>query len=767
LLRGSVAGIMLAMILLGTLSSVFALKPYLARAQETRGPRHDKGLEIDFYENSSLAFEALRIGEIDLLQWSLTYEQYQEAVIDPTLLVADSHGGMMMQFDLNNNYSIADFPGVRNPLNEVTFRRALACMVDKDWIIKEVLQGFWGERIDAPIGAAIMGYANQSVIGENYPYPYDLTRAGELLDVYFADTEDDGIRNYPVAWPGREDGPNLDPVKVCARSDHGPRLAYGRALADNMRALGIPVNQIEANSYVLFPIVWGDRNFHIYTGGWSSPPTVPMYLHALFHSSNWFPDGSNCNTGMNSSNLPNYPDLDVVLEDVRYPTDIEEFKAAVKKATGLLVADYCVNIPLWGSKYWMAYRMNIVGIVNSELYSLENTYTFLNTYKVDDPATPEDESQDPIKMGTVHAPNKLNILFSSWYYDYAVLDRIFARMIEFEPYNLAEYNPWICQDWESSTWYDPHDNKTKTVVTYWIREDVFWHAPVTGEAVRQLTAHDVEFTIWYGYSWLDDASRWVWGYLDNVHHTNIVDDFTIEIYFDYQSIWASRMAEKIPLLPKDEYLDLLCGASSASFYSDGTNCTASAKFTFTDEQVVQVIGADVDGASLVEGVDFEIFAKGDTHNEIHFLADLPEGTVTVNYYTPTVDPHGYYLGGLDWTQTFYSLGPYYLIEIQKGVGGWAIFECTPSHFLGASPLGEIDWKWTWQGTVKPRSGYFQVNLYDAVRLLKAYGSHGNGEPTANWFPGADIDPIDLCHVGLYDAVTILGKYGTKWGAPPP
>ena len=524
---------MLTLILAAMLGLVFNVQLFSVRAQETFGSRHNKGLEISFFNSSTEAFTALKVGEIDFIQWSLTYEQYQYVVADPTLVLASHHGGAMNQFDLNNNYTIPDYPGVRSPMNELTFRQALAHMVDKDWIINEVLQRFWGERIDAPIGAAIMGYANQSVIGEHYPYPYNLARAAELLDIYFADTDEDGIRNYPAGWPGREDGSNIDPIKFCIRSDDNHRLEAGRALADNMRTLDIPVNQIEGNSDVLFPIVMDDRNFHIYTGGWSSPPTVPMYLHSLFHSSNWFEGGSNYNTGMNSSNLPNYPDLDVVLKDVRYPTDMEEFKAAVKKATGLLVADYCVNIPLWGTKYWMAYRMNMVGIVNSQRYALDNRRTFLNTYKVDDPATPEDESQDPIRMGTVHAPKSLNILYSSWYYEYAVLDRIFDSLLSVNPYDLSVDQPWIAQDWKTSTWTDPYDDETKTKVTYWIRKDVWWHAPVTGEAARQFTAHDVEFTIWYIYAFTNCVP---WYSFRDVHHTKIVDDFTIEVYFDVESI---------------------------------------------------------------------------------------------------------------------------------------------------------------------------------------------------------------------------------------
>jgi len=101
----------------------------------------------------------------------------------------------------------------------------------------------------------------------------------------------------------------------------------------------------------------------------------------------------------------------------------------------------------------------------------------------------------------------------------------------------------------------------------------------------------------------------------------------------------------------------------------------------------------------------------------------------------------------------------------EGVGGYLSLEPNSYFFLNTPPFGEIDWAWYWTGTTKPRSGYYEVDLYDAVRLLVAYCSRGDGVPSANWFPGADIDPYDLCHVGLYDAVQMLSKYGQKQGAP--
>jgi ABC-type transport system substrate-binding protein len=719
-------------------------------------PRHSKGLEVYFYESSDDAYEALKAGEVDIIQWELTHEQYQEVVADSSLLLAGYSSFIIYEFDINNNYTVSSYSGVRSPTNEITFRQALAHMVDKNWIVNDVLDG-WGERIDVPICAANVGYANESVTGGNYPYPYNLTKAAELLDIYFADTDLDGTRNYPIGWPGRESGPNLDPI-IFLMHYLPSYYEIAQALVNNMQTLGIPVEEITNPFDIPFALEY--KTYHIYNGGWSLC-RYPTYLWDMFHSDNWYPYGPNLCTGMNASNEPNYPDLDAAVEDVYYAQDDGAFKDAVKKTTGLLV-DYCINIPLYSPKNWWAYSKRLAGIVDMNGYGLENDYTFLNAYKVDNPDTVADESQEPIRMGIKDAPNKLNILYSSWRHDYAVLDRVFDSLLSINPYDPSVNQPWIAQDWETSTWYNPESGGYDTKVTYWIRKDVFWHAPVTGEEVRQFTADDFEFTIWYINAFSDSWPQSDYSY---IHHTNVVDNFTIEVYFCTRWFLPQYFPTG-PLLPKDEYIPLLCGVGSTSFYSDGTNCTESTEYAFTNDKVLQVISADIDGTPMVEGIDFEIFANDYRHNVIHFLKTLTTGTVTINYDIPTVDPHGYYLGNLDWTLTFYSIGPYYPVEIEPGVGGHAILNCNPGHFLGAPPLGEIDWTWTFTGTTKPRSGYYQVNLYDAVALLKAYGSSGYYVPDSNWFSGADIDPTDLGHVGLYDAVTVLTNYGEKFGTPP-
>jgi hypothetical protein len=249
-----------------------------------------------------------------------------------------------------------------------------------------------------------------------------------------------------------------------------------------------------------------------------------------------------------------------------------------------------------------------------------------------------------------------------------------------------------------------------------------------------------------------------------------VNNYEIEVYFAASS-WVFYSAPVYPLLPRNEYLALpeLCTLTTATIHSNSTNCTASTRVQFTLNKVVDTVSVTRDSTTLVEGVDYEIVVaswKG-CHNVIHFLTNQPAGTITITYYKPTGSAKGYYLANLDWSEWMYSIGPYYPISIIKGIGGVATLNCNPSFFMQTPPLGEIDWMWNWVGTTKPRSGYFQIFVYDAVKLLAAYCSRGDAVPSSNWFPGADIDPTDLCHVGLYDAVLILNKYGQKFGTPPP
>jgi len=727
----------------------------------TKGPRSD--VDILFYESQASAYAALKIGEVDFIQGSLTYEQRLNAEDDPDLCVAAYSENGMYEFDLNNNYTIKTYPGARNPLHVKEFRRALSCMVNKTYIIAEIL-GDAASLLNVPISVNSYSWWPTCAYPEDYQWKYNMTKAEELLMAAgFVDTDVDNIVNYPTDWPGRPGQPNMDPLIFYVRTED-ERLEAGRYFYNQLNTFGIPCNKIEM-SFQPFPWdpVFDDHNYHIYTGGWvlGRYPTILYYAYSCGYP---FPiGGPNYVTGMNSSNLPNYPDYDELAHEIVYTDSIESARTAAKAAAELGWCDYVFNIPLWSRKYFVAWSATMAGVVNMVGYGLDNRYQFMNAYKV---------GGGPITMGTISAPKSLNPLYSQWIYDYAVLDRVYDSLLYYNPYDLGIDQPWAAQDWEVGTWIDPDpgagEPSEKIKVTYYLRKDVGVIAP-NGTFIRNLNAYDLEFSCWYTYAF-DDG--WNWANYQDVHHTNVVDDYTIEYYFDDSWFWIYT-APQYPILGKTELVNKLCNVSSVSFASDGANCTADTQFKLsTTDQIVQVVGT----SGLVEGVDFAVFGGYEDyeHNWIWILRNLPAGTYTINYYTPDLDPHGYYLAGLDWTETWYSAGPFYPTEIVPSVSGHASFIKNPYYWMETPPLGETDWRWIWEtpgGVPGPEnpgcdSGYFKIEIYDVVKATASYCHRGSGPYDPHYFPGGDLDASDLGHVGIYDVVSITGQYGYKWGTPP-
>jgi len=784
-------------------TSVDAYRP----AGVPRGPRSNA--DIYFFGSVDSAYAALKAGQVDCIQWALTHEQYVDAQNDADLCVASYAENGMFEFDINNNYTIKEYPGIRSPTNVKEFRQAIACSFDKSYIIDEILLGF-GARLDLPIPQPQAGWWNKSVTydpsdplaPDNYLYKYNMTRAAELLDAAgFVDTDDppDGIRNYPVGWPGAEEGPNMNKIIFYVRTEGNDRLKAGRYLTTQLQSLGVPVDKREGTSDYTHAPVMTDMNYHLYTGGWSLG-RYPTYFFSLYNSMFWYPNGPDYVTGMNASNEPNYPILDELTREIYYALTFAAAQDACKLAGGYF-AEQCVTIPLWSYTSFVGWRKALAGVVNEMGIGFDNAYTFLNAYRADVPGA-------PVRLGTIAAAKQLNPMFEQWYFGYAALDRMYDGLMSVNPYNLAIDQPWAIQDWKVETWTDYHpgpDEPTeKTKLTYYLRKDIGITTPGRPEEgggvyVRNLTVHDLEFSCWYTYSF---STGWNWGDYMDVHHTNIVDNYTIEFYFDDASYWFTY-APTYPIWPKNELIHkwvpsqgkYLNKISSATIMSNGTNLVFCNPLELKGEQVVQVINASLNGDPLYEGVDKDFYIFGGYEDYIHdhimftSAVPLPAGVFTIYYYTPEADPHGYYLAGLDWKQVMYTSGPFYPIEITPGVGGHVTFNRNPYYWLETPPLGELDWVYYWvpstYGTVanppgtpggQPHEGYYQINIFDVVKGAVCYNHYGNGPFDPAYFPAADIDGTDLGKISIFDIVTIVGKtpppfnefkFNLKWGSPPP
>jgi hypothetical protein len=760
-------------------------------------PHLKPDIDIVWYATSDAAYTALVADEIDMIQWALTEEQRFAVEANPNIQIASCSENGMFEFDLNNDATIMDYPTALSPTSVKEVRQAIAYLVDKDYIIANILL-FAGSRIDAPVAyPQTVGWVEPTVVSydwngnwvidpgeDNYPYKYNIDAAVDLLaGLGFSDTDANGYLNYPNTpmW-GTAQGADTTtmPLKICIRADHTHRREAGRllyrqlegdpavagdsilALSPRWAANGKVGGDFDTTDEtwvqvraVLSPVVMGDRNYHIYTGGWSLG-RYPTYLFNLYHSMFWYPYGPNYVT--NGA----HPILDTHLEGIYYAVNLAAAQASAKLTTGYHVRN-CVNIPLWSYTSYVAWRKELAGIINMKGYGIVNDYTFLNAYRANNPTA-------PVRFGVVSSWDRLNILYSQWYFEYTLLDRVYTGLINANPYDLAVDIPWVAQDWEVSTWTDPRDGYEKTAVTYWIRHDVGGAEPITGNQITNFNAYDYEFTVWYNYAF-DDS--WQWSNFMDIHDIEIIDTYQVKVYFDDYSYWFTY-APTYPLLgPSNILVDQLCEERYTTFTGADLDWVAPDyyEYQFTPDQVVQVIYATVnDTIPIYEGVDFYIRAGYDTwcHNTFVALRPFnPGDVITIYYYRAKADGAvGTYLGGAlgyDWTNNMFAYGTHYPISISSTA---AALNANPYFFLKTTFLGEIDWRWYYTGTTKPRTGNFKIDILDVVKCTGSYSSRGDGIFNPTYVPGADLDASDLCHVGILDLVTICCKYSQTFGKPP-
>jgi hypothetical protein len=360
-------------------------------------------------------------------------------------------------------------------------------------------------------------------------------------------------------------------------------------------------------------------------------------------------------------------------------------------------------------------------------------------------------------------------MYSQWYFEYALLDRVHDGLIAVNPYDLAADIPWAAQDWEAGTWLDPRTGTEKTKVTYWLRPDIGGAAPGMGNFTGFYDAADYEFTCWYNYAFDDD---WQWSSFMDLNHIIITGCGKAEVYFDDVSMWFVY-APVYPLLgPSTTLEQMLCGNDTVTF--TGAELVESPpgyfEYAFTPYQVISVINATRNGVALVNGVDYYIRGGYDTfmHNIfVPLVAFAPGDTIVISYFYPIAGgAGGTYVGGnlgYDWMDTMNAYGYMYPVSISSTS---AALNKNPYFHMETIPKGEIDFRWNYVAGAKPRKGFFKIDILDVVKCTGAYCTRGDGVYNAVYLAGADLDDTDVCHIGILDLVTITGKYAQTFGRQP-
>jgi len=718
----------------------------------TKSPRTED-LTMHFYSDVNAAYNALTAGEVDIVGFDIQEPLYLDAITNPNVVLAPVDDMVMYEFDINNNYSIRSYRGIRSPTNYKEFRQALAFLVDKDRVVEEFCDGF-AVRIDQPIAAPTHGWVNTSYAGANYPYEYDPAAASALLDAVgftngttpnpYYDPEFPGstatLRTYPPDHS--KAGQDLDDIIFYFRADDIRRLQAGQALQEAARKIGVPCYSPPPHSDWHDP-VFGEMDYHIYTGGWGCS-RFPSYVYYFYSNDYYTPFGYNYVTGVDENGNVSHPALNDMLTNIYYADTYEEALKNTRKALGLFT-ELCVTIPLFSPRSFWAYSTELLGAVSMDGYSFVNDFFFLNVYKQDG---------SPIRWGVINPPDDLNIMYYDWGGSYDSRARCLERIYDWAGYDLRPYDivvdqPGFILDWTVSFWNDSGAESAMLMKEF--RHDNYFVEAGSGLQLENVGVDTYLFSCYMLYAsdpWDYDGVRP--GHMEHVSFFEKISNYEVEVYFNTRIYWE-YMAVSPQLLPMSVWLNASKGLT-VHHVDDVLGGAADSFLGLYQPVWVNSITSNVTGA-LTEWVDYR-WERGD----FMILADHVGELLTVDYYQ-LGNFHGFTPGDIFWREVESGSGMYYLTGYSPDVGGNFTARRNPYYYLETPVLGEVDFVWE-------DGGCYEVTIFDVVMAAGAYGSQGIAVPDDNWFPGADLAPPGGV-IDIFDIVTIASAYGETFGAPPP
>jgi ABC-type transport system substrate-binding protein len=535
---------------------------------EKFGPRADKIL-IKLYSTAEAEWDALARGEIDITDWPLSkpyYDLFTSPPLNESINVV-SYGAefrfFMLDINNNNNTYLGNPPNPAypnpvypNPMSVKEMRQAIAYLTDRSQLDSIIGGGFYSP-LYTPVSPAMGAYQHPEITPgaalENLTYPYSRAAAEAKLNAGGFPIGLDGWRYWDRNGNSVKDaGEDLN-LKFFIRSDHAHERDMGNFIANELETVKVKVTRDTISE----PIeVMTNKDFHLYTGDWllDVDPDFLINWNSEFY---WHPGIPNNYAGINNPLFNEYS------YGVRYANTYEEATINAWQAQEVF-AQNALSIPLWsyagikamsrlytGGNKWTpvspddgenAYRGQYwEGVVSLGGIAETGPWTFLNMhprgYERGDGnmtirygfSTTTIQSFNPIYATPISEP----------------IEVLYEPLLRRNPYNLAEFMPWLAEDFEVGT-YTHSIYGTCSKVKFTLRPDATWNDGTP------LTTADVYFTLVE----LDDILKvrglpppsWKSNVMD-ILDFRIIDPYNFEVLFSNKSIWALGWVGQQKILP--------------------------------------------------------------------------------------------------------------------------------------------------------------------------------------------------------------------------
>jgi peptide/nickel transport system substrate-binding protein len=291
------------------------------------GAPNIKHLRVKVILDANTQQAELVAGRVDLaVNTALSPDAYVNLGKNPNLQLVQSPGVNVQYVGFNSESA---------PVNNARVRQAIAYAIDRESIVKNLLQG------QARIAHSILPQESWAYSPEQKTYTYDPAQAKRLLDeAGFKDPDGDGPQmrfSTPLSW------------KISA--SNSVVRQYAGVMQNSLKEVGIPVN-IETLEDNTLREAQRNGQYQLTIGRWVGGNQDPIFLRDLFT----YLTGGNFNRGRYRN-----AELDKILGEAVQTADRTRAKTLYAQAQDLISREMPM-FPLWYSNNIVIARKNVGNI---------------------------------------------------------------------------------------------------------------------------------------------------------------------------------------------------------------------------------------------------------------------------------------------------------------------------------------------------------------------------------------------------------------------
>jgi len=285
---------------------------------------------VKIFGTSDVAILALKKGSIDMFWWGIQpgYLEDLRNQEDIRIFFSEKSALYFMGFNLR-----------KPPFDDPHLRRAIATLIDKNFIISRILQGFGTEMYSIiPPGNRYWYYPDVEKYGAKLDREARIRKAYEILTRAGYTWEEPAIDDSGEIVPARGLRlPNGEPMKrftiLTPPADYDPHRAIsGLMIQEWLRDIGMPAFSRPMAFSSLLQQVKGRHDFDTFILGYGRLSMDPDYLRIFFLSANDKPRGWNMSGYRN-------PKFDQLATESSQAMDLEKRQALIREMQEIVLRD--------------------------------------------------------------------------------------------------------------------------------------------------------------------------------------------------------------------------------------------------------------------------------------------------------------------------------------------------------------------------------------------------------------------------------------------